>query len=60
MNSTPQLFFRREHPNQLTQAIGTNFESEIRKNYNKITEDNQISDNPVIFVQPIKSKIIEV
>lgn len=53
----PVLFFRREHDKQLTRASNTNFNSELRKSYIKIFEDNKKSTNPDIYIQPIYNSV---
>lgn len=48
----PLLFFRREHPNQLTKLPETCEGSELREFYKKIVKENKIA-----YVEPIKTKL---
>jgi glycosyltransferase involved in cell wall biosynthesis len=52
-----QYFFRREHDKQLTKHYNTNFDSNLRKRYIEITENNKKSKNPDIYITPICSII---
>jgi len=56
-NSEPQYFFRREHSKQLTKNPQTNLTSILRAKYIKIFEENKNSKNPIIYIEPICSKI---
>lgn len=53
----PQFFFRRVHDKQLTSRPETALGSKLRKNYSRIYENNELSENPIIFVEPVCSKI---
>lgn len=58
--SLPQYYFKREHDNQLTKNIKTNFKSDLRQGYIKIYEENFFSENPIIYIEPVCSKIISI
>jgi glycosyltransferase involved in cell wall biosynthesis len=53
----PKYFFARQHNKQLTKQTATNFNSELRKIYNKISEENRNSQNPVIYITPVLNTI---
>jgi glycosyltransferase involved in cell wall biosynthesis len=57
---TEYYYHRREHAKQLTVAKATNHKSKLRQNYMRITEENYHSENPVIYINPKKSKIKKV
>jgi glycosyltransferase involved in cell wall biosynthesis len=56
----PQYYFRREHDKQLTKHPSTNHQSDLRKSYMEIFENNRKSENPEIYVEPICSNIIRI
>lgn len=59
MKYEPQLFFRRVHDKQLTTAKATGYDSDMRNKYYKICQDNIDSENPVVYIEPKKSKIVK-
>jgi glycosyltransferase involved in cell wall biosynthesis len=55
----PKLYFYREHDKQLTKMLNTNFDSDLRKKYIKIFENNKKSKNPDIYIEPVYNNSIK-
>lgn len=56
----PIHFIRGVHDKQLTKMEGTDSNSELRKNYIMIFEENKKSENPDIYISPVCNPIIKI